>query len=116
EDVKPAETIHRFLGKCLRLGPSRNIGPAEVGFTPGPTYFLHDSVSGPRVAANDQHPGSLGGENLGDTFADASTGAGDNRSFGVQPTRPLHPFRYRWVMADPGAIISSILPPAERGP
>src|SRR5262249_40312852 len=89
EDVKPAETIHRFLGECLRIGPSRNIGPAEVGFTTGPTYFLHDSVAGPRVATNDQHPGSLGGENLGDTFADASTGAGDNRSLGVQSTSHL---------------------------
>jgi hypothetical protein len=46
---------------------------AEFGFTTGPTYFLHDSVAGTRIAANDQHPGSLGGENLGDTFADAST-------------------------------------------
>jgi hypothetical protein len=98
------------LGECLRIGPSRNIGPAEVGFATGPTYFLHGSVAGRRVATNDQHPGSFGGENLGDTFADPSTGAGDNRSLGVQSTSHLKPFNYRWFIVEPGesaAIINS---------
>src|SRR5262245_48594849 len=93
EDVKPAEAIQCLWGERLRIRPSRHIGPVKVGFTTCLAYLLDDGVAGPLVTTNDQHLGSIGRENPCNTFADASTGAGEDRNLAVQSTGHLLSFR-----------------------